>query len=53
MNASTGTLTLPVSVKGMRVIDIDLNVSNLEMLVPDGAAVKIKTDANLQCVSIE
>lgn len=52
MNASTGTLTLPVSVKNA-VIDIDLNVSNLEMLVPDGAAVKIKTDANLSAVSID
>jgi hypothetical protein len=30
-----------------------MNVSNLEITVPDGAAVKIKTDANMSAVSID
>jgi hypothetical protein len=52
MNASNGSLTIPVSAKNS-VLNIDMNVSNLEITVPDGAAVKIKTDANMSAVSID
>ena len=52
MNASNGALTAPISVKN-GVFNIDMNVSNLEITVPHGAAVKIKTDANLSVVNID
>jgi len=51
MNVSSGTLTLPASAVNT-VINLDMNVSNLEIIVPKDVAVKIKIDNNLSVVSI-
>jgi hypothetical protein len=52
MNASDGKLIIPVSVKNS-IVDIDMNVSNLEITVPEGVAAKIHTDANLSISEID
>jgi hypothetical protein len=52
MNASSGTLTLPDSA-GSTFIRLDLNVSNLEITVPNYVAVKINIDNNLSVVAID
>ncbi len=52
MNVSSGTLTLPASA-GDTVVNLDMNVSNLEIIVPKNVAVKIKIDNNLSAVSID
>lgn len=52
MNVGNGTLKLPASA-GQTIIDIDLDVSNLEIIVPEGVAVKIKADINLGIFSID
>ncbi len=51
MNASNGKLKLPVSA-GDCIADIDMDVSNLEIVIPEGVAVKIKADVNLSMFSI-
>lgn len=51
MNLSSGTLTLPTSAINT-VIDVDMDVSNLEIIVPKDVAVKIKINNNLSMVSI-
>jgi hypothetical protein len=52
MNACTGWLTLPASA-GTATIDIDMNVSNLEINVPTGVAVKIQADVNIGILNID
>ena len=52
MNLSSGTLTLPASAVNT-VINLDTDVSNLEIIVPIDVAVKIKIDNNLSAVSID
>ena len=52
MNVSSGTLTLPASAINT-VINLDMDVSNLEIIVPKDVAVKIKIDNNLSMVSID
>ncbi|MDO9332895.1 MAG: DUF5668 domain-containing protein [Dehalococcoidales bacterium] len=52
MNVSTGWLMLPASA-GDTVINIDMDVSNLEITVPEGVAVKIKADVNLSMFRID
>jgi hypothetical protein len=52
MNISTGWLMLPISA-GDTTVDIDMDVSNLEITVPEGVAVKIKTDINLSVFNID
>lgn len=52
MNASGGTLTLPASA-GNTFVSLDLNVSNLEIVIPEGVAAKINIDSNLSVVTID
>jgi hypothetical protein len=52
MNVSNGWLMLPASA-GDTAIDIDMDVSNLEITVPEGVAVKIKADINLSIFTID
>ncbi|HEX9897304.1 MAG TPA: DUF5668 domain-containing protein [Dehalococcoidales bacterium] len=52
MDVCSGWLMLPASA-GETTIDIDMDVSNLEITVPEGVAVKIKTDVNLSMFSID
>jgi hypothetical protein len=52
MDACSGLLTLPSSA-GQTIIDIDMDVSNLEITVPKGVAVKIKADINIGLFSID
>jgi hypothetical protein len=52
MNASNGKLKLPVSA-GDCIADIDMDVSNLEIVIPEGVAVKIKADVNLSIFTID
>ena len=52
MDVCSGALTLPSSA-GETTIDIDMDVSNLEITVPEGVAVKIKADINLGLFSID
>jgi signal transduction histidine kinase len=51
MDVCSGWLTLPTSA-GETTIDIDMDVSNLEITVPEGVAVKIKADINLSVFNI-
>ncbi len=52
MNASNGKLMLPVPA-GDSMVKIDMDVSNLEIIVPDGVAIKIQADANLSIFEID
>jgi len=52
MDVCSGLLTLPTSA-GQTIIDIDMDVSNLEITVPEGVAVKIKADINLSIFKID
>jgi hypothetical protein len=52
LNVCNGWLRLPTSA-GQTTIDIDMDVSNLEITVPEGVAVKIKADINLGLFSID
>jgi hypothetical protein len=52
MNLSTGWLTLPTST-GDTTVDIDMDVSNLEITVPEGVAIKIMADINLSVFSVD
>jgi hypothetical protein len=52
MNASNGELMLPVPA-GDSMVKIDMDVSNLEITVPEGVAVKIQADANLSIFEID
>jgi len=52
MDVCSGSLTLPTSA-GQTIIDIDMDVSSLEITVPEGVAVKIKADINIGFFSID
>jgi hypothetical protein len=52
MNLSTGWLTLPTSA-GDTTVDIDMDVSNLEITVPEGVTIKIMADINLSVFSVD
>lgn len=52
MVASSGSLTLPVSA-GITTVDIDMDVSNLEIIVPAGVGVRIQADINLGLMNID
>lgn len=52
MDVCNGRLKLPASA-GDTVINIDMDVSNLEITVPEGVAVKIKADVNLSMFRID
>ena len=51
MNVSNGWLTTPAA--GEAAIDIDMDVSNLEIVVPQGVAASIRADVNLGLVQID
>jgi hypothetical protein len=52
MDVCSGRLRLPTSADET-TMDIDMDVSNLEITVPEGVAVKIKVDSNLSIFSID
>jgi hypothetical protein len=52
MDVSSGTLNLPVK-SGASIVDIDMNVSNLEITVPEDAAAKIKIDSSISVLDID
>lgn len=52
MDVCSGWITLPTSA-GETTIDIDMDVSSLEITVPEGVAVKIKADINIGLFSID
>jgi hypothetical protein len=52
LDVSSGILTLPATA-GDSLFDIDLDVSNLEIIVPQNVAVKMRIENNLSMVSID
>jgi hypothetical protein len=51
LNASSGRLVLPSS--GRHTADIDINVSNLEIIVPAGTAARIDAEVGLGILDVD
>ncbi len=51
LNASSGRLTLPA--RGKYAVNVDMNMSNLDIVVPPGVAARIQPDVNLGLLSVD